>query len=49
MIGEPIALPPIAGPRASREELAALTELLRERLQALLDEANAIVGAQRAR
>ena len=49
VIGEPIALPPIAGPRASREDLAALTELLRERLQELLDEANAIVGAQRAR
>lgn len=49
VIGEPIPLPAVAGSRASREDLAALTATLRERLQELLDEANAIVAAQRPR
>jgi len=49
VIGEPIRLPAVSGSRASREELAALTAILRDRMQELLDEANAIVGAQRPR
>ncbi len=49
VIGEPIPLPTIEGTRASRDEIAALTELLRSRMQSLLDEANAIVAGQRAR
>ncbi|MBU6202240.1 MAG: 1-acyl-sn-glycerol-3-phosphate acyltransferase [Acidobacteria bacterium] len=49
VIGEPIHLPAVSGRRASREDLAALTEVLRDRMQQLLDEANAIVGAQRPR
>ncbi len=49
VIGDPIALPPISGPRASREDIAILTGILRDRMQLLLDEANAIVGTQRLR
>ena len=49
VIGDPIALPPISGSRASREEIAILTGILRDQMQSLLDEANAIVGAQRPR
>lgn len=49
VIGEPIPLPEMSGTRASREDLAALTATLRERMQELLDEANAIVDPQRPR
>jgi len=47
VIGEPITLPSIEGTRATREDLAALTEVLRSRMQAALDEANALVASQR--
>jgi len=49
VIGEPIVPPAPSGSRPTREELAAVTENLRSRMQALLDEANEIVAGQRSK